>query len=78
MEGTLRTIPICSDELRVYSKYPIDSAATLARKKVALMARSVIAATYDLQCEYLDIIPIQKSCKLWKVGKQIMGFVMVQ
>ena len=52
MEGTLRTIPVCSDELRVYGKNQIDSAAAVAGKKVALMARSVIEATYDLQCEY--------------------------
>ena len=54
MEGTLRTIPICSDELRVYGPDAIDSAAALAGKRVALMARSVIAATYDLQCEYVE------------------------
>ena len=54
MEGTLRTIPICSDELRVYGRDPIDSAAALAGKRVALMARSVIEATYDLQCEYVE------------------------
>ena len=54
MKGTLRTIPVCSDELRVYGKKEIDSAAALAGKKVALMARSVIAATYDLQCEYVE------------------------
>lgn len=54
MEGTLRTIPVCSDELCVYGKHKIDSAAALAGKKVALMARSVIASTYDLQCEYLE------------------------
>ena len=52
MEGTLRTIPFCSDELRVYGRSRIDSA--LAGKKVALMARSVIATTYDLQCDYLE------------------------
>ena len=54
MEGTLRTIPICSDELRVYGPDTVDSAAALAGKRVALMARSVIAATYDLQCEYVE------------------------
>ena len=54
MEGTLRTIPICSDELRVYGSDTIDSAAALAGKRVALMARSVIEATYDLQCEYVE------------------------
>lgn len=54
MEGTLRTIPICSDELRVYGRDTVDSAAALAGKRVALMARSVIAATYDLQCEYVE------------------------
>lgn len=54
MEGTLRTIPFCSDELRVYGRSRIDSSAALAGKKVALMARSVIATTYDLQCDYLE------------------------
>lgn len=54
MQGTLRTIPICSDDLRVYGRETIDSAAALAGKRVALMARSVIAATYDLQCEYVE------------------------
>ncbi len=54
MEGALRTIPICSDELRVYGRDSIDSAASLAGKRVALMARSVIAATYDLQCTYVE------------------------
>ena len=54
MEGTLRTIPLCSDELRVYGPDAIDSAAALAGKRVALMARSVIEATYDLQCEYVE------------------------
>lgn len=54
MEGTLRTIPVCSDELRVYGKKKIDSAAALAGKKVALMARSVIETTYDLQCKYVE------------------------
>ena len=49
MEGTF-----CSDELRVYGRSRIDSAAALAGKKVALMARSVIATTYDLQCDYLE------------------------
>ncbi len=60
MEGTLRTIPFCSDELRVYGRSRIDSAAALAGKKVALMARSVIATTYDLQCDYLNTAPIRK------------------
>ena len=54
MEGTLKTIPVCSDELRVYGKTQIDSAAALAGKRVALMARSVIETTYDLQCEYVE------------------------
>ena len=54
MQGTLRTIPICSDDLRVYGKDKIDSAASLAGKKVALMAKSVIESTYDLQCEYVE------------------------
>lgn len=54
MEGTLKTIPVCSDELRVYGKTQIDSVAALAGKRVALMARSVIETTYDLQCEYVE------------------------
>ena len=54
MEGTLRTIPLCSDELCVYGKEAVDSAATLAGRRVALMARSVIETTYDLQCEYVE------------------------
>ena len=54
MEGTLRTIPMCTDELRVYGRDTVDSAGALAGKRVALMARSVIAATYDLQCEYVE------------------------
>ena len=54
MEGTLRTIPLCSDELCVYGKEAVDSAATLAGRRVALMARSVIEASYDLQCEYVE------------------------
>ena len=54
MEGTLRTIPLCSDELCVYGKETVDSAAALAGKRVALMARSVIETTYDLQCEYVE------------------------
>lgn len=54
MEGTLRTIPLGADDLRVYGRDAIDSAAALAGKRVALMVRSVIAATYDLQCEYVE------------------------
>lgn len=54
MKGTLRTIPICSDELCVYGKNKVYSAAGLAGKKVALMARSVITSTFDLQCEYVE------------------------
>ena len=54
MEGTLRTIPMCSDQLCVYGKQTLNSAAGLAGKKVALMARSVIETTYDLQCEYVE------------------------
>ena len=54
MEGTLRTSPICSDELCVFGKEPVNSAAELAGKRVALMARSVIEANYDLGCEYLE------------------------
>ena len=54
MEGTLRTIPLCSDELCVYGKEAVNSAATLAGRRVALMARSVIEASYDLQCEYVE------------------------
>ena len=54
MEGTLRTIPLCSDELCVYGKETVDSAAALAGRRVALMARSVIESTYDLQCEYVE------------------------
>ena len=54
MEGTLRTIPLCSDELCVYGKEAVDSAAALAGRRVALMARSVIETTYDLQCEYVE------------------------
>lgn len=54
MEGTLRTIPMCSDQLCVYGKKTLNSAAGLAGKRVALMARSVIESTYDLQCEYVE------------------------
>ena len=54
MEGTLRTIPVSSDELCVYEKKKVYSAAALAGKKVALMARSVIISTFDLQCEYVE------------------------
>lgn len=54
MEGTLRTIPVSSDELCVYGKKEVSSAAALAGKKVALMARSVITSTFDLQCEYVE------------------------
>ena len=54
MEGTLRTIPLCSDELCVYGKEAVNSAATLAGRRVALMARSVIETSYDLQCEYVE------------------------
>lgn len=54
MQGTLRTIPMCSDELCVYGKETLSSAAGLAGKRVALMARSVIETTYDLHCEYLE------------------------
>ena len=54
MEGTLRTIPISSDELCVYGKNKVYSAAALSGKKVALMARSVIISTFDLQCEYVE------------------------
>lgn len=54
MEGTLRTIPICSDALCIYGKTALDNAAGLAGKRVALMARSVIETTYDLQCTYVE------------------------
>ena len=54
MQGTLRTIPICSDDLCVYGRESLDSAAGLAGKRVALMVRSVIKTTYDLQCEYVE------------------------
>ncbi len=54
MEGTLRTVPLSSDELCVYGRESLDSAAGLAGKRVALMARSVIETTYDLQCEYVE------------------------
>ena len=54
MDGTLKTIPICSDELCVFGKNKVDSAAALAGKRVALMARSVIISTFDLQCEYVE------------------------
>ena len=54
MEGTLRTIPMCSDQLCVYGKNALTSAAALSGKRVALMVRSVIEATYDLQCEYVE------------------------
>ena len=54
MEGTLRTIPVSSDELCVYGKKKVYSAAALAGKRVALMARSVIISTFDLQCEYVE------------------------
>lgn len=46
MDGTLKTIPICSDELCVFGKTKVDSAAALAGKRVALMARSVIISTF--------------------------------
>jgi len=54
MEGTLRTIPIGSDELNVYGKTEVTSAAALSGKKIALMARSVISSTFDLNCEYVE------------------------
>ena len=54
MEGTLRTIPICSDELKVYGKRKVYSAAALSGKKIALMARSVIISMFDLNCEYVE------------------------
>ena len=50
----MKTIPICSDELCVFGKNKVNSAAALAGKRVALMARSVIISTFDLQCEYVE------------------------
>ena len=79
MEGTLRTIPFCSDELRVYGRSRIDSAAALAGKKVALMARSVIATTYDLQCDYLEYSTNTEILEAVEQGEAwISGSVTVQ
>lgn len=54
MEGTLRTIPISSDELCTYGKEKLFSVAGLSGKKVAVMVRSVLIRTFDLHCEYQE------------------------
>lgn len=54
MEGTLRTIPISSDELCIYGKEKLFSVAELSGKKVAVMVRSVLISTFDLHCEYQE------------------------
>ena len=54
MEGTLRTIPISSDELCTYGKEKLFSVAGLSGKKVAVMVRSVLISTFDLHCEYQE------------------------
>ena len=53
MQHVLKTVPVTTDQLNIYGKNKIDSIGSLANKKVAVMARSVIMTTFDLQCEYV-------------------------
>lgn len=54
MQGVRKTIPISSDSINVYGKEKVKDAASLAGKKVALMAKSVIIPLFDLNCEYVE------------------------
>lgn len=54
MGGVIKTIPISSDNLNVYGKTKVTDAASLAGKKVGLMAKSVIISMFDLNCEYVE------------------------
>lgn len=54
MQHVLKTVPVTTDQLNIYGKNKIDSIGSLANKKVAVMARSVIMTTFDLQCEYVE------------------------
>lgn len=54
MQHVLKTVPVTTDQLNIYGKNKIDSMGSLANKKVAVMARSVIMTTFDLQCEYVE------------------------
>lgn len=54
MKGVLKTVPVFSDHLNVYGKVKVTDAASLAGKKAALMAQSVIIPTFELNCEYVE------------------------
>ena len=54
MQHVLKTVPVTTDQLNVYGENKIESIGSLANKKVAVMARSVIMTIFDLQCEYVE------------------------
>ncbi len=54
MQGVLKTIPISNDNLNVYGHTKVTDAASLAGKRVGLMAKSVIMPTFELNCEYVE------------------------
>lgn len=54
MGGVVKTIPISNDKLNVYGKEKVKDAASLAGKKVGLMAQSVIITMFELNCDYVE------------------------
>lgn len=53
LTGVLKSIPASEDNLMVYGKSHIYDVGALRGKKVALMAGSIIAKIFDLNCEYV-------------------------
>ncbi len=53
MTGVLKSIPASEDNLMVYGKSRIYDVGALRGKKIALMAGSIIAKIFDLNCEYV-------------------------
>lgn len=54
MEGVEKTIATSNDKLIVFGKEEINGIASLYKKKVGLMANSIIERIFDLNCEYVE------------------------
>lgn len=54
MPGVIKTIPVDTDKMKIFSKNKIISFSSLAGKRVGIMKNSVIEAIYDFNCEYVE------------------------
>lgn len=54
LPGAVKTIPTSADTMQVFGKKPVNHVSQLAGKRVAIMKNSVLMASFDFNCTYVE------------------------